>query len=265
MTERLRNALDDYRNRTRATASPEFTSGTLDRLGLADRYALIETSALPTIGHVYVAWNPRGISALRESEDAESFERWFRKRFGRRALPSNDRPAILDLVGRALAGEDVEVNVDLRDCTPFETMVLQKAREIPKGHARPYAWIAREIDHPRAVRAVGTALANNPVPLLIPCHRVVRSDYSCGDYVFGSAKKRALLEGEGLQMHDIQELARHGVRYIGHPSANCFCLPTCGSDMIDDMKTQNFPQFHTVEEALACGLEPCTVCRPIAA
>jgi O-6-methylguanine DNA methyltransferase len=265
MTERLRRALDDYRDRTRATASTEFTSRTLDRLGLADRYALIEDAPFPAIRKVYVAWNPHGVSALREAQDAESFERWFRKRFGRRALPSSDRPAIVELVRRALAGADVEVDVDLRDCTPFETMVLRKAREIPRGHARPYAWIAREIDHPRAVRAVGSALANNPVPLLIPCHRVVRSDYSCGDYVFGSEKKRALLEGEGLHLKEIQELARHGIRYIGLPEDNCFCMPTCGTDVIANMKANHLPQFHTVEEALARGLEPCGVCRPIAA
>ena len=265
MTERLRRALDDYRDRTRAAASSDFTSRTLDRLGLADRYTLVESVAYPSIGEVYVAWNPHGVSAIREAENAAAFERWFRKRFGRRASQSTERPQIVDLVRRALAGEKVDVDVDLRDCTPFETQVLQKAREIPSGHARPYAWIAREIDHPRAVRAVGSALANNPVPLLIPCHRVVRSDYSCGDYVFGSGKKRSLLESEGLHLAEIHDLARRGIRYIGQPSYKCFCLPTCGTDVIAHVKAGNFPQFHTAEEALACGLKPCGVCRPIAA
>lgn len=260
MTERLRQRIEDYRVQTRHTAPPDFASQTLDRCGLADRYTTIESP----IGPVYVAWNPKGVSAVRQANDAEAFERWFRRRFSRRAMPVQDQPDILDLVRRALGGEEVQLDIDLRHCTPFEASVLRKAREIPKGHARPYAWIAREIGNPRAVRAVGSALANNPVPLLIPCHRVVRSDYGCGDYVFGSAKKYALLTGEGLHMHEVQELARHGVRFIGQPDDNCFCLPTCG-DFIGNGEADDFPHFHTADEALAQGLHPCTTCRPIAA
>lgn len=262
MTERLRRAIDDYRANTQRAATPDFASATLDRLGLADRYTTIESA----IGPVYVAWNPRGISAVRQADDAEAFERWFRKRFTRRALPAAESPSILDDVRQALAGEDVKLDIDLRDCTPFEAAVLHKAQEIPAGHARPYAWIAREIDRPRAVRAVGSALANNPVPLLIPCHRVVRSDYATGEYVFGSANKRALLEGEGLHMHEIEDLASRGVRYIGQPEDNCFCLPTCGGDLVAHAHSHpDYVELHSVDEALAMGLEPCTTCRPIAA
>lgn len=257
MTQRLRNALETYCTNTRYTPAPGFTESTLDRLGLGDRYAAVESA----LGTVYVAWNSRGVAALREAKDADAFERWFGKRFSRRARPAQSEPEIVGLVRRALAGESVDFAVDLRDCTPFEAAVLEKAREIPRGHARPYAWIAREIDRPRAVRAVGTALANNPVPLLIPCHRVVRSDYSCGDYVFGAERKRKLLHDEGLQLEQIHELARRGVRYIGQPEHNCFCLPTCGAGVV----APHHPGFHTAEEALAQGLEPCETCRPIAA
>ena len=259
MTERLRRGIEDFRTQTRCTTSPEFTLQTLDRCGLADCYATVESA----LGPVYVAWNPRGISAVRQAEDAEAFERWFRRRFSRRARPATGEPEVVELVRRALRGEKVALDIDLRDCTPFEAAVLRKAQEIPTGHARPYAWIAREIDRPRAVRAVGSALANNPVPLLIPCHRVVRSDYATGDYVFGAAKKRSLLEGEGLHMHEIHELARHGVRYIGQRDDNCFCLPTCGTNLIGPGK--EYIEIHNVDEALAMGLEPCSTCRPIAA
>jgi len=257
MTQRLRNALEQYCTQTRCNAPGTFADETLDRLGLADRYTVVNSP----LGEAFVAWNPRGVSALRQAEDAEAFTRWFSKRFSRKALPAQDEPEIVALVRRALAGEEVDFPVDLRDCTPFEAAVLAKAREIPKGHARPYAWVAREIDRPRAVRAVGSALANNPVPLLIPCHRVVRSDYTCGDYVFGSERKRKLLDDEGLHLEPIAELARHGVRFIGQPEYNCFCLPTCGPDVVAEGHTG----FHTVEEALAQGLEPCATCRPIAA
>lgn len=257
MTERLRKALDAYRIHTQQTASPDFTAATLDRVGLADRYATVDSA----LGTVYVAWSPRGVSALRQAESAEAFERWFATRFARRALPAAGEPEIAGAIRRALEGEKVDFPIDLRDSTPFEAAVLQKAREIPKGHARPYAWIAREIERPRAVRAVGSALANNPIPLLIPCHRVVRSDYTTGDYVFGASSKRKLLEGEGLHLDEIADLARRGVRFIGLPDDNCFCLPTCGTNAI----APENPHFHSVDEALALGLEPCSVCRPIAA
>lgn len=261
MTERLRRCLDDFRANTQCTASPEFASETLDRLGLADRYTTLESE----IGPVYVAWNPRGVSAVRPADDAEAFERWFRKRFSRRALPATSTPQVVDDVRRALGGEDVKLDIDLRDCTPFEAAVLHKAQEIPSGHARPYAWVAREINRPRAVRAVGSALANNPVPLLIPCHRVIRSDYTSGEYAFGAAAKDALLEHEGLHMHEIEALAKRGVRYINLSGESCFCMPTCGGDLISELATTEHVEFHNADEALAMGLHPCETCRPIAA
>jgi len=256
MTERLRNALDAYRAHTGRAASPEFAVGTLDRLGLADRYVVVESA----LGPVFVAWNPRGVSAVRRSTDADDFEGWFRRRFGRRAFAADGPNETADLVRRALAGEAVDVAIDLRACTPFETAVLRKAAEIPTGHARPYAWVAREIEHPRALRAVGSALAKNPVPLLIPCHRVVRSDYTSGEYVFGADAKSRLLEAEGLPLQAAHDLVRSGVHYIGQPEENCFCLPTCAAIAVGD-----FPHFHTADEAYASGLVPCNLCRPVAA
>jgi O-6-methylguanine DNA methyltransferase len=257
MTDQLRTALDAYRTGTQRTPSADFTAATLDRLGLADRYVLVESA----IGPVYVAWNPRGVSAVRQAADAEAFEQWFRKRFNRRAFAATSEPEVVANVRRALAGERVELAIDLRDCTPFEAAVLRKAQEIPAGHARPYAWIAREIDHPRAVRAVGSALAKNPVPLLIPCHRVVRSDYTSGDYVFGAATKSKLLELEHIPLRQAHRLAQSGTHYIGLPEDGCFCLPTCGPNIAGG----DFPHYHSADEALAQGLVPCDVCRPIAA
>jgi O-6-methylguanine DNA methyltransferase len=81
--------------------------------------------------------------------------------------------------------------IDLSCLTPFQQRVLRKIRTIPTGQVRSYQWVAKEIGAERAARAVGTALARNPIPLLIPCHRVVRSDgvweYSGG----GPSVKRA--------------------------------------------------------------------------
>jgi methylated-DNA-[protein]-cysteine S-methyltransferase len=98
---------------------------------------------------------------------------------------------------------------DLRSVTEFERAVLLKAFEIPRGEVRTYGWIAAEIGHPAAVRAVGTALRKNPVPVLIPCHRVVRSDGNIGEYALGgSDAKRTILAAEGILPSQLQAMAR---------------------------------------------------------
>src|SRR5207247_4152774 len=77
---------------------------------------------------------------------------------------------------------------------PSERIVLERLRRMPKGQVRTYRDIAREIGHPGAVRAVGNACAKNPVPLIVPCHRVVRTDGGLGGYSLrgGTALKRRL-------------------------------------------------------------------------
>ena len=87
----------------------------------------------------------------------------------------------------------------LNKLTPFEISVLQTTLEIPFGETRSYQWIARKIGKPLAVRAVGSALRKNPWPLLIPCHRVVKSDGSFGNYCGNKPqRKKELLELESL-------------------------------------------------------------------
>jgi O-6-methylguanine DNA methyltransferase len=87
--------------------------------------------------------------------------------------------------------------VDLSGVGVFQKQVLAACASIPKGEVRPYGWIASEIGNPGSVRAVGTALGRNPIPLVIPCHRVVRSDGAVGNYAFGAERKHDLLVREG--------------------------------------------------------------------
>lgn len=86
--------------------------------------------------------------------------------------------------------------LDLDRCGGFRREVLEHLRTIPRGETRSYGAVARAIGRPGAVRAVGTACATNPLPLLVPCHRVVRSDGSIGNYLAGSEVKRRLLAAE---------------------------------------------------------------------
>ncbi len=81
----------------------------------------------------------------------------------------------------------------------FQKSVLEATSMIPKGRVKTYKQIAAEIGCPRAYRAVGTALKNNPLPIIIPCHRVIKSDFSLGKYAgVYSPKKQKLLEKEGV-------------------------------------------------------------------
>jgi O-6-methylguanine DNA methyltransferase len=249
--------LDDYRDATRRAVSPSFTSAVFARIGV-DRYAVCPSA----LGDVYVAWSAPGVSAVRPAGDDETFEAWYGKRFGRRVVPAVEDDPISDAARAKLRGERADVPLDLRGCSEFEARVLRSAAEIRRGNARPYRWLAREIGAPNAMRAVGNALNRNPVPLLIPCHRVIRTDYSVGGYAFGSDAKRALLEREGLDFAAVERVVDRGFRYVA--SDGSFCLPTCG-DIATRLDTPGYYGLRSIEEAHAHGLEPCSSCRPIAA
>jgi O-6-methylguanine DNA methyltransferase len=85
------------------------------------------------------------------------------------------------------------VPVDLTGVAGFQGRVLAETRRIPFGVVSSYAALARRIGHPRAARAVGNALGANPVPMLVPCHRVIRVDGTWGRYAFGGTMKTRLL------------------------------------------------------------------------
>jgi methylated-DNA-[protein]-cysteine S-methyltransferase len=94
---------------------------------------------------------------------------------------------------------DFEVPVDMRLAEGFRRRVIEHLRDIGYGRRESYAEVAAALGNPRAVRAVGTACGHNPLPVVIPCHRVVRSDGSTGQYVGGAAAKSALLELETIR------------------------------------------------------------------
>lgn len=82
---------------------------------------------------------------------------------------------------------------DIRALPPFTRAVLRLVAHIPYGEVRTYSWVARQLGKPKAVRAVGHALARNPLPIFIPCHRVVRADGVIGPFALGSKWKEKLL------------------------------------------------------------------------
>ena len=249
--------------RRAAVAAPEsLADGVLTEVGLVHAWTEFEGP----IGSLYVAWGPRGITSVEPVGDPGSFEDEYslRHRQPLRRLPGMPL-RMAEQVARRLRGERTSgPAVDLEGLTVFEQTVLRKTMEIPFGEVRPYAWVAREIDRPRAVRAVGSALAGNPVPFVIPCHRVVRTDGHIGAYgAGGSEAKRAVLGREGVDTVALERLATSGARYTGSDTTHIYCFPTCRQAR--RIGPAHEVRFHSAEEARAAGFRSCKVCRPLEA
>jgi methylated-DNA-[protein]-cysteine S-methyltransferase len=114
-------------------------------------------------------------------------------------------PAIAELGGRIqsfLEGEAVDFELEiiaLERCSEFQQRVLAAEYRIPRGWVSTYGRIARSLGIPGGARAVGRALSRNPFPIIIPCHRAIRSNGELGGFQSGQKMKRALLELEGIQ------------------------------------------------------------------
>lgn len=113
---------------------------------------------------------------------------------------------VAETLERYFAGNPVDfqtIPMDLGDATPFQQAAWRKLREIPHGQVRSYQWMAEALGSPKAMRAIGQANRRNPVPILIPCHRVIAKNGTLGGYMGGAEKgltiKRFLLSLEGVQ------------------------------------------------------------------
>lgn len=200
-------------------------------------------------------WDPR---AYAESLHIEASDRGvLRVDDERPAAPASGRAARL-MVERAreeladyFAGRRAffSVPVDLGEIRPFQRKVLDLACRIPFGETRTYSWIARRIGHPLAVRAVGTALGRNPVPFIVPCHRVLRNDGALGGYGLGLPMKVRLL-GLERSTHVLEGCTTTGI----------LCRTGCPHALRvrDDRRVV----FASIEDARSVGYRPCKVCRP---
>jgi O-6-methylguanine DNA methyltransferase len=258
---RTMSVLRQLRSSPAYRAPASLLPAVLRRVGLADSYWRLDSP----VGTVYVAASRAGISMVSRAKSKEDFERSFERLRGRPISRATSRPpaAVRTLMKNLSSRDREKLRFDLRGLSEFERAVLSKALEIPGGEVRPYSWIAREIGHPEAVRAVGTALSKNPVPLLIPCHRVVRADGTIGQYSLGGSRvKRTLLEVEGAEPATIERLAAKGIRYLGNEKQRYYCYPSCGGTK--SLVESNRIPFHNEREALAAGYHPCETCRPAA-
>ena len=230
------------------------------REALSDRYGVVETD----LGLAWIGFTQSGISMVQLNQaDNQSFERFYEKRLGRRPTPGPVPQSYSRAVRQALLGQKLPKAppISLDGLSTFEQDVLRQLARIPLGEVRPYAWLAKEAGNPKAVRAVGTIMARNPVPFLLPCHRIVPSGGGVGNYGFGPEMKRTLLEREGVSVKELDTLERQKIRYMGSRTTGIFCYPTCHDAR--RINWENQVTFSDAREAQAKGYRPCKHCKPL--
>jgi methylated-DNA-[protein]-cysteine S-methyltransferase len=163
-------------------------------------YTLIDSP----VGPLYVAVSEKGVADITFGQGLS--EDRFRESLQARGFKAVHDPKAASFVTRQLSEyfsgrrHDFDVPIDLSGVTPFTKSVLNATAHVPYGQVQSYQDIARTIGQPGATRAVGNSLNRNPIPVIIPCHRIVRSDSSLGGYGGGPEKKQILLKLEGASL-----------------------------------------------------------------
>lgn len=158
-------------------------------------------------GSVGIIWtvlnnNPRIVRVLLSKPGASAEHQASQVYPNSRASSCTEIDAVAAEIKGILEGDHVEISLDVARldlCPAFQQSVLRAEHRIPRGSVSTYRLIATHLGKPKGARAVGNALANNPFPLIVPCHRAIRSDRRLGGYQGGLEMKRALLEKEGVR------------------------------------------------------------------
>lgn len=215
---------------------------------------------------IWVAFCDKGLRMIHLGGDEDQFRVAYARRFGRdldsHPLPERLRGQVIDAV-TGLGVSKPAVNLDDISETEFERRVLEIMTKIPRGEVRTYAWVAEHAGKPKATRAVGNICARNVVPFVVPCHRVVPTAGGIGNYGMGEPLKRDLLRLEGVEVEELETLARRGVRFIGSKTTKIFCCPTCRDAR--RIREENRVPFRSADKAAQKGFRPCQRCQPVAA
>ncbi len=172
-------------------------------------YAMMDDTPVGVLG---LAAGQRGLRRLSYVKDEDTFiERLLAEHGDLPVLKSDALDEVRRALDRYFAGKrlDFDVAVDLGDLAPFHRRVLDATARIKPGHVRTYSEVAASAGSPRAMRAAGNALHTNPVAIIVPCHRVVRTDGSLGGYGGGLPIKEWLLEHEGALPRHISVSPRY--------------------------------------------------------
>jgi methylated-DNA-[protein]-cysteine S-methyltransferase len=158
-------------------------------------YSFLE---LPLLKKVFVASTEKGVCSIDFHTSEREFRRYLKKRFSSKIIkkPGANQKVLSQLKNYAEGRlKDFDCSLDLGG-TPFQRKVWEELMKIPYGETRSYRDVARAIGHPKAFRAVGNANGSNPVPVIVPCHRVIESNGGLGGYGQGIDVKKKLLDFE---------------------------------------------------------------------
>lgn len=184
------------------------------------RYVTFDTE----LGRFLVTKSDRGLKSVQFAKDLDVQRALSRHTRGERVVAVEDRLSlrrVVDSVRDYLGGRPVEFDysLDLSRVTEFNRRVLDVVRSIPFGTLRSYKWVAGQVGAPRATRPVGQALARNPLPIVVPCHRVVNNDGTIGGYSGGGPDMKRRLIGietgqTGLALLAGQQAEREHIRFL---------------------------------------------------
>ena len=216
------------------------------------------------LGNLLVAVTARGIvlnQYLQEARDAAASLAKLRLAFD----PVEDQQAIATVgaeINRYLVGEvdtlDRDVDWTFAESS-FQRKVLGKLQTVPRGAVISYAGLGAALGSASSARAVGNALHNNPVPIYVPCHRVVSSDGGIGGYGGGAARKLQLLRSEGFAL-GLRDVRLPDSVVWGHSGTKIYCQTHCRAAARVDRGRILF--FADQKKARQAGLRPCKICRP---
>lgn len=236
---RIEQAMKRYR---RPAARVGVVASPIGRLLVAE-----SDLGLAAIHFLFVSGGDRTLAMLRKTFDLIENEAATDRvgaeinRFLEGDLSVMDRPVDLSLVA-----------------SDFQRRALTRLRKVPAGAVITYQGLAAAVGHPNSQRAIGTTMATNPVPLFVPCHRVIKSDGSIGNYGGGVETKLKLLRTEGFRIGSDLRLSARAV--MGHRQTHIYCNPDCSAARRADPSRALI--FADASHAAHAGLRPCKLCRP---
>jgi len=184
------------------------THPAFDNLRVRHMYRkIIKTTPFGSVGIIWTGFNshPKIIQILLSKDKLSAEDRASQLYPNASASSCPEIDAVAFKIKGLLEGDDIAISLDVADlgvCSAFQQSVLRAEYGIPRGRVSAYGLIAEHIGKHNGARAVGTALARNPFPLIVPCHRAIRSDRRLGGFQNGVKMKQALLEMEGVSFDD---------------------------------------------------------------
>lgn len=215
------------------------------------------------LGRLLVAESDRGLLAVRflGAEDEAALMHALRQKFD--VVEDEDFArriaAEIDGLMHGHAGPIMRRRIDLSLVeSAFQRRTLNRLRQVPAGSVVSYRALAAAVGAPNGQRAVGNTVASNPLPIYVPCHRVIRSDGAIGNYGGGVERKLKLLRAEGFAVGADRRVPQDAV--YGHWTSRIFCRPNCSA--VRRAERRKWIIFSDSAKARGAGLRPCKLCQP---